>query len=351
MDIRVSNQQRTELHIISDFQSLIWSPGYAEQGNFELTIEKKYSKFFTDDVILEITGDNTYQGLYQYMEDLNDNSGDLVTIKGHFLTDILSYRVIPKQVEFADQSLKSCIEELLRLTFWDSNPLRYVPIELNFYPDTLQNEVVTHITEAGEFLEILYVFGSVIDFGTNVFLDENGIYHLQIYRGIDRTIENSKRPLIFSKDRDTALQVTYIYDISTDKNVSYIAAEFDRNSYVYEIDKAGKSGLARRELYINSDVWANDNISLAKYKELVESSGRKILAEYIKTDLLECEVADKYVFGRDFNLGDSVTIDSVSLGISMSGKINTIERVWDSQGYTESISIGSQKGLIRYARK
>lgn len=351
MEIKISSWDREEAHILAAYESLVWEPMYNEMGTFSLVIDRQYYKYFSDDCIIEVGTDNMYQGLFEYLTDLDSIDSQTVTIQGHFLTKILDRRGVTDIINYENVTLESFINSMMSKTFLSSDPARRMNFVVDYSPASLKNERVTVSSEPDVLLNIFLMVFQENDIGFNVFLDDNLTYHLQIYRGEDKTLEHGLNPVMLSKDWDSALQIVYTKSTENIKNFAYVVAGDDENRLVYTIDQSNATGLQRREIVFGSNVSRDEEMSTTEYKNLVLSETRKSLLDYKAVELLECELSDKYDYGTDIRIGDTVTIDSLALGLSVTARILSAEEIWDRTGYSVSVSIGSSASLIRYIRK
>lgn len=351
MEIRISSWDREEAHILAAYESMIWEPKYNEIGSFSLVIDRQYYRYFSDDCIVEVGTDNMYQGIFEYMTDLDAIDSQTVTIQGHFLTTILDRRAVTQGFNFQNDTIENLVNSIMSNTFLSNESARRMNFIVDYYPSDLRYKRITASTEPDLVLNIFLAVFQENDIGFNVFLDDNLVYHLQIYQGEDKTLETGKNPVMLSKDWDSALQIIYTKSTENIKNFAYTIAGDDENRVIYTIDKAGATGLQRREMIFNSGVSKEDDMSDTAYKELVLSETNKSLLDYNAVELLECELSDKYNYGTDIRIGDTVTIDSLALGLSVTARILSAEEIWDKTGYSVSVSIGSSASLIRYIRK
>lgn len=352
MEIRISTQDREEAHILAAYESLIWSPAYNEAGTFSLVIDRQYYRYFKEDSIIEVGIDNKYQGLFEYMTDLDNLDSQTVTIQGHFLTQILNRRVFTNVLDYDNVNLGTFIDEMMRKTFLDPDPKRHMNFVVDYYPDKLRYEKVTVASEPSDLLTLLYSVAQEHDFGVNVFLDDDCVYHLQLYKGDDKTLGSSAdTPVILSKDWDTAYQIVYTYSNENTKTFAYSVAGTDENRLVYAIEPQAESGLKRREAIFASNIMLEEEMEESTYAELVKAEMRTMMLDYGAVELLECEISDKYEYRTDINIGDVVTVDSLALSLEISARILSAEEVWDKTGYSISVSIGSSAKLVRYIRR
>lgn len=351
MEIKISSWNREDAHILAAYESMVWEPKYNEVGTFSLVIDRQYYRYFSEDCIIEVGTDNMYQGLFEYMTDLDAIDSQTVTIQGHFLTNILNRRAVTETISFESITVENFVNAMMAKTFLSNDPARRMNFVVDYYPVSVKDKLVTVASEPDVLLNILLTVFQEHDIGFNVFLDDNLVYHLQIYQGEDKTLETGTNPVMLSKDWDSALQIIYTKSTENIKNFAYSVAGDNENRVVYTIDKTNSTGLQRREIVFGSSVSKDEETSDTEYQNLVLSEASKSLLDYTAVELLECELSDKYNYGTDIKIGDTVTVDSLALGLSVTARILSAEEIWDKTGYSVSVSIGSSATLIRYIRR
>jgi hypothetical protein len=110
-----------------------------------------------------------------------------------------------------------------------------------------------------------------------------------------------------------------------------------------------ESGLQRREIFIDassiskkykdeSDV--EQTYTDAQYKTMLDTKGKQDIAPLVKTETFD-GVLDatngNYIYGRDFALGDIVTVQNNNIGIYINVRIREALEYQDENGYTVEV--------------
>lgn len=178
----------------------------------------------------------------------------------------------------------------------------------------------------------------------------NGLFLYTVYSGTDRSIGNGvNAPVIFSKDYDNLTSSEYTYDETTEKNVALVGGEGEGVDRFYSVLDKGGSGLQRREIFIDassiSKTYKDENdveqtYTNAQYKTMLDAKAQQDIAPLVKTETFN-GVLDatngNYIYGRDFALGDIVTVQNSKIGIYMNVRISEALEYQDNNGYTVEI--------------
>jgi hypothetical protein len=181
-----------------------------------------------------------------------------------------------------------------------------------------------------------------------------------ISAGTDRTKGNKQgnTPVVFSQSLSNIERTEYGLDVSKFRNVAYVAGEgeADKRKW-YEIhlnsEQANKNkGWKRKELWIDArDIQSKNNdgavISQTEYEQLIKQRANEKFAENTTVESYSgtiFEANKQYTYGRDYKIGDFVTIIDKELGISVNVQITEVIKSW--QEFGEIIDIDFTYGAI-----
>ena len=167
-----------------------------------------------------------------------------------------------------------------------------------------------------------------------------------IYSGSDRSRGNSSGnvPVVFSKEYDNLTSSEYTYDESTEKNVALIGGEGEGVARFYSLIGAA-SGLQRREIFIDassiSKKYKDENdveqtYTDATYKTMLDAQGKQVITPLVTTETFDgvLDVTNgNYIYGRDFFLGDIVTVENNNIGKYINARIGEALEYQDENGY------------------
>lgn len=179
----------------------------------------------------------------------------------------------------------------------------------------------------------------------------DGVFKYTVYGGTDRSANNAEgnAPVVFSTEYDNLTSSEYTYDDSTEKNVALIGGEGEGVKRFYSLLAHSESGLQRREIFIDassisktykdeSDV--EQTYTDAQYKTMLDAKGKQDLAPLVVTETFD-GVLDatngNYKYGRDFALGDIVTVQNNRIGKYINVRIREALEYQDENGYTVEV--------------
>jgi hypothetical protein len=141
-------------------------------------------------------------------------------------------------------------------------------------------------------------------------LDVNGGLKIYIYRGVNRTVNQSSRDaVVFSVSADHVANPKYIFTVRDYKNVAYVVGKAWQQRVYAPGTSSNVSGEDRRILFVNADqIEAKD--SDAKKERQARALGLSALAKHNRTSYFDGEASpgSPYRRGVHYNLGDRVTL-------------------------------------------
>lgn len=364
LEIR-SADTREIIGIVDTAKSIIWKEEYYDTGNFEVyapcipayvaaLAEGNYvTRYDTKNVGIIESANITY----------SPQDGRMIVAAGRFSKSILDRRIIYKRsgysvsptiisgkVEAAARSLVS--QNAINCTF-DAG--RNIP-ELAL--GTLAGIAHTIIDETGAAARkqvthdnlLTYTDSLLKEYGMGAYcgLDDALKLAYTVYEGADRSVDNSagNEPVIFSQDFDNLLTSDYFIDMSALKNTALIGGEGEGTARFHSILKnSAVKGLARREVFVDasshSKKYKDDNdveqtLTDAEYDAQLKTLGRQDVAKRSIVETFNGSIDltnGSFKYGRDFNLGDIVTVQDVEIGLYINPRILSITEVQDENGY------------------
>lgn len=187
--------------------------------------------------------------------------------------------------------------------------------------------------------------------GWNVRVDtQNGSFVFDVLEGRDLTTnQNTLPPVIFSPKFNSLKELSYTESELNYKNVAYVAGQGEGvERRVIEV--GASNGLNRHELFVDArDVeeevtpeddddpeTSNDPVPRPEQDIINDllTRGTQQLAEYEQEEFMEGQALQKspFVYKRDYDLGDVVTVKNDDWGIMMDARITVIRESYSSGG-------------------
>ena len=159
--------------------------------------------------------------------------------------------------------------------------------------------------------------------------------------------------MVFSQDFDNLLSSEYLFDSSNLKNTALIGGTGEGEERFHSILKNDSvAGLDRREIFVDasstsktykdeSDV--DQTFTDDEYNEQLITLGRQNVAKQSIVETFDGDIDltnGSFLYGRDFNIGDIVTVQDVEIGLYINPRILEITEVQDEDGYQISAKYG-----------
>lgn len=177
-----------------------------------------------------------------------------------------------------------------------------------------------------------------------------------LYKGVDRSIDqDAVDPVIFSSELDDILESTYFYNKADFRNVAYVAGEdTGENRKIVETDHSQNGGVHRRELFVDArDIQSEQNkevIPEADYQLMLVQRGDTKLEDYKEIENFSSSIKTfgntSYVYGKDFFLGDIVTVYDKKLRVKVNARVTSCIDTYDENGYSLTLVFGYEQPTI-----
>lgn len=171
--------------------------------------------------------------------------------------------------------------------------------------------------------------------------------------GTDRSTENAagNKPVIFSADYNNLNESEYAYNEQEARNAALIGGAGEGASRFYSLLTAGKTGLQLREMWVDASqiekTYTENEVEQtytdAEYKSMLDQAGQKELAALPALETFSGEINatfGNWIFGRDFFLGDIVTVQDNKIDKYAAVRILEATEVQDENGYSVNVVYG-----------
>lgn len=190
-----------------------------------------------------------------------------------------------------------------------------------------------------------------------------------VVEGRNVTVNQSELPpVIFSPDFDNIQSMSYVDSDLNYKNIAYVAGQGEGvNRRLIELGQS--TGLNRREMFIDARDIDNDNdLSARGEQKLKEFETEIFLEAEIMTPIQRAEyershyyvspyqsneqikkktkVYSSFMYERDFDLGDIVTIQNKNWGMTMDIRITEIKEIYEPSGFKLEAVFGNGRPTL-----
>ena len=347
MRMEIINHKFERLGVINKFDMIQYNPKYSDIGSFELScaLNEENKSLIVEDNILWI--EDGYAGVIQYIDKSSKNE---IKAKGKLLSVVLNWRAVIKTYE-ANKPPTEIFDELVRLSFMTDGERK---IEgFTFINNVNDDKTAIRYQVTGEALsDVFQPLSETYDIGYEVYLNmKEKAFEFTLFRGRDLTIDNKdgNKPVIFGTDFNNILTSEYVSDKNNYRNVAYVAGEGEgENRVVVEVKQTESAGFFRREIVVDArDLQkANSTTKMTdeEYNELLQQRGKEKLSEFRKVESYDAELMNDaktgFVYGKDYFLGDTVSVIDKNLGVILSAKITEAIITFAEDGYTVEPTFG-----------
>lgn len=269
--------------------------------------------------------------------DKEKDTGNFI-IKGYTLEGLLSRRLIIPDVNKDFESCKGKQETIIK-HFIDrncinpSNAKRIIP-RLIIATDKLRgnedgwrssyDNLCDKVKEISEFSEL----------GWSVVLDKDTKnYVFDVIEGRDLTTsQRINPPVTFKKSFNNIANSKYIESIINSKNVVYAGTSEDATKLV--LSAGDVEGFERMESFIS--VNSDDSLEI-KHEADIELKE----LEKLKSFEIDVNPTKSFIYEKDYDLGDIVTVQDKKLKITMDARIVEIEEIHTKLGMSLKITFGT----------
>lgn len=318
--------------VIDYSHSIIWISRFHDAGEFELRIpaDAELLKLFSDNETL-ITRDVTDTSMIpEVIERDTDNAeGDYLIITGKSAEGLLGRRVAYGTLVTSDKA-ELIIRSIVTNNMISTNSrykIRNFPLlklgEQHNYTETIETQFKNKTL-----LEGISDACKLAGFGFRMPFDGE-YFTFDLYKGIDRSLNQSENAyVLFSPEFENLGNTSYICDRSKLYNGFYAV----NGSTLFATMNEAMIGdpLQLREKWL--DVESSSDMTTTEFGQLLNAKANEELTKEIREYSGEILNTDMYKFGRDYELGDRVSIVN-QYGIRGTAVVTEITEVEDAEGY------------------
>lgn len=356
---------RELLTIIDDAKSIIWHAKYFSVGFFEVyaPVSDRAVRYLVDGNFVTRPG-SKYVGIIEKVNvTYNATDGRMIIASGRFAKSMLDRRLIYKRSGYSVSAtvMRGNVEAAVRALVKDNaiscpfdsgrNMSELTLGELAGLTDVIRDESGDSAEKQATYKGLLaYTDAFLQEYGAGAYcaLNADGKLAYTVFRGVDRTFGNTagNQPVVFSQDYDNLVSTEYLFDTTTYKNTALIGGEGEGTARFCSILKYSNiTGSARRETFVDggstSKTYKDENdeeqtLTDAQYDAQLKSLGRQTTAGLSLIESLTGEIDltnGSFRLGRDFDLGDIVTVQDIEIGRFINTRILEITEVQDNNGY------------------
>jgi hypothetical protein len=179
----------------------------------------------------------------------------------------------------------------------------------------------------------------------------NNTLVFDVIQGVNRTAGQYENPrIIFDVKFKNLLSYEYYLSNANYRNVFYASLSGSKSlsetptAMYYRNGETEAEGIKRREQQLNVSV----NVEVEDLYNQLKEYALKDAAQYEKVETLTAVATNRYEYGKDYNLGDFVTVQArkgifKQKLISMDTQITNITHRWGLRGVQRELGFGKEK--------
>lgn len=329
MELRIYLSDMSFQGIIDNFTSLIWTRKYQEVGTFEM-----HAPLVNENVEL-LKPNNLIKKSDETVVIEDVTISNEITVKGRFLSSYLDRRLIRSTYSFS-----GLVEQAMY------NLIGYCTPIPNLSTSTLKGltETCTFQATMKNLLSIEQKLALTSGYGFKVNTDFiNKTLTFEVYKGVDRSTSQNINPRVIFSDKYTNInQASYTYNSQLHKTLCVVGGKGEGSERVY-VEVGGGQGLELREVFFDGRSINDTDITENEYLDALRQKGYETLESDCISESMDFSVVanSTFVYKKDYDLGDIVSIQKDDWGLMLDVCISEIEEVYENGGLTVNLTLGS----------
>lgn len=344
MQLIILNSKFEKLGIIEN-ASVIWHMKYNDVGEFQIrTIPSGTNIELLKEDFYVVREDNEFIGVIQSInikEDISNN--DELIVSGKFIENILGLRIIANQTQ-VNGSISNVIDSIIYDNFInplnENRKINNLSVKSTFFSDKISTQytgdnILAVITDMTKQSNLGFKINLVKENFDNIFLS------FSLYKGINHSYSQTENPyVVFSEAYDNLDSTTYEKNTSSETTTAYVFGEGEGTDRKRTIVNDDNVGLFRKEVYIDARDLSTNNGDISEDEYFKTLFDRGVQSLVPKTEKFTGKVIlNNYQFGKDFYLGDIVTIKS-KYGFTLNTRVIEFLESEDENGLIQEPTFG-----------
>lgn len=346
---------------IDDYESMWLTRSWSGIGQLEMSINryKNYVDHLAKGNLIMINPQKAFIIKHREIQlDSNGKASENWTIKALALKSVIGQRITIPPSATAYDNKQGNAETVLK-HYVNKNIINPVDIDRKITQMILATNVnrgptVSWQSRFANLAEEETAISLVTGIGWDVTLDiQQKKWVFDVKEGRDLTVgQIVLPPVIFSPQFDSLQSLHYTESELNYKNAAYVAGQGEGvERRVIEI--ASGEGLNRHEIFIDArDVAEKDDDDLPIPEQTIINTfaerGQQQLNEFLQEQYLEGQILthSPFKYEVDYDLGDIVTIQNKSWGVTMDSRITEIKEIYGTGGFKLEAVFGNNRPTL-----
>lgn len=339
MEVRIYDENLDLVQIVENYSSLIWTRGYNTCGSFSIKaplIEQNINALKIGRIV-SIKG-KPEAGLIENLTLSTVGFDSDLTATGRFLDAIMDRRLVYPKFTFSGN-----VEGIMREMFSQAKSFPGVVLGTSKgYTETMDSMQATYKS----LLTYEQNLAQSVNYGIRFVPDfTNKTITFDIYKGVDRSLNQSDRPrVVFSDEYENLSSITYKNNDQLLKTVCVVGGQGEETYKVYEtVGDTGSSGFARRETYYEASDVSSEGLTWAQYIAALRSRGQLVLDQSKESETFECTIRmnGNFIYEQDYNVGDVVSVSKEAWGLEKDYRVTEAREIYETEVPKVELTLGT----------
>jgi hypothetical protein len=361
--IRLLTPQLDLLAEIDNYESLLFTRRWHEVEEFELRINrhKRHTELLQRGNLIMLGASRNKVGIIRHREielDENGKKTENWLVKGIALKGVVAQRIVVPPVGDSHDRANGSAETVMK-HYVDRHVVNPVDVKrkidmIVIASDQQRGSNISWESRFKNLAEELVEISKASGLGWDVILDlQQKKWIFDVFEGRDLTVNQSVNPpVIFSPQFESLKQLSFVESDYNYKNYGYIAGQGEgEDRRVVEVGEA--EGLSRIETFIDArDISEEDENQQALPEEQIiaklRERGQQKLSEFAQEFFLEGQILTNspFVYEKDYDLGDVVTIQNREWGVTRDARITEIKEIYEPSGFQIEATFGESRPTL-----
>lgn len=351
---KVNNDVFEQVGVVNTFTSMSWPTTYRGYGEFKLTCPVTDE---TKELIVEgnwIWCDGYKNaGIIETIHAEDDDDGVFTyEASGFTLEFLLTNRIIWGTYNAYNKDVSTVAMEIVNSSCINTSDAARKYKWLLLGEDAKLGGKITKQQTGDDVYSVLDEMLADAGLGFSIdFLPVEQKLEFNVVSGVDRSASQSLvEVVVLSTDMEDVLTSAYESSIQDEKTIAFVQAEDSgENRKSTTAGDESKTGFDRKELYVDardiqsSSTTGEQEMTEDEYVKAMKQRGLEKLSEYVKSQSFEASIRvfgeTQYTFGKDYFVGDKITMQDTRLGVQADAVISKVEEDFEDT-YDLSLTVG-----------
>lgn len=351
---KVDNEVFEQIGVVNAFTSMSWPTTYRGYGEFKLTcpVADEAKELIVEGNWIWCDGYKNAGIIETVHAEDNDDGVFTYEVSGFTLEFLLANRIVWGTYNALNKDVSTVAMEIVDSSCINPSDVARKYKWLSLGEDAKLGGKITKQQTGGDVYSVLDEMLADVGLGFSIdFLPAEQKLEFNVTSGVDRSVnQSSVEVVVLSTDMEDVLTSAYESSIQDEKTIAFVQAEDSgENRKSTTAGDESKTGFDRKELYVDardlqsSSTAGGQEMTEAEYVKAMKQRGLEKLSEYVKSQSFEASIrvfgSTQYTFGKDYFVGDKITMQDTRLGVQVDAAISKVEEDFEDT-YDLSLTVG-----------